>query len=175
MVSVKTMMSFDCITFWISISPSLPPVPLMFQVTTRIGCAFFVSVTGIKPPGGLITFGVSWSISYLLTGMHCWVSLLMASANSVRPDSEKCSPSLPKCDRNRWSSLSTCILSGANVRNEDIYFLNFSVQWHVIESNRQLTEDEMPMFVVSANFTHHFVYFSDASSYVVTRDNVRTG
>ena len=40
----------------------------------------------------------------------------MASANSVRPDSvrpdsEKCSPSLPKCDQNRWSSLSTCILS----------------------------------------------------------------
>ena len=103
-------MSFDFITFWISISPSLSPIPLMFQVTTCTGCAFFESATGIKLPGGLITFGVSWSISYLLSGMHCWVSLLMASANSVRPDSEKCSPSLPKCDRNRWSSLSTCIL-----------------------------------------------------------------
>ena len=73
MVSVKTMMSCDFIAFWILISPSLSPIPLMFQVTMRAGCAFVGSVTGIKIPGGSITFGVSWSISYLLSGMHCWV------------------------------------------------------------------------------------------------------
>ena len=105
-------MSFALIRLWISSFPSLSPIPLIFHVSIRISFNLIhvVSRDVIFLSAGTARSQVSRSATYLWAILHCFTCLLIALANASRPVSEKCNPSLPKCDRKRLSKLMTCIL-----------------------------------------------------------------
>ena len=111
-VSVITMMSFALIRLWIYSFPSLSSIPLIFHVNIRISFNLIqvVSCDVIFLPAGTARPQVSRSATYLWAIVHCFTCLLIALANASRPVSEKCNPSLPKCDRKRLSKLMACIL-----------------------------------------------------------------
>ena len=100
------MISYDLIRFWTSISPSLSPKPLIFQVTMRI--LWNTSVTGAMSWEARLW--VSCFATYLSQGLDCPIISLAAFANASFPESEKWRPSLPKCDRNRWLRFIGCSL-----------------------------------------------------------------
>ena len=100
------MISYDLIRFWTSISPSLSPKPLIFQVTMRI--LSNTSVTGAMSWEARLW--VSCFATYLSQGLDCPIISLAAFANASFPESEKWRPSLPKCDRNRWLRFIGCSL-----------------------------------------------------------------